>query len=79
MEETLQFELRFKTARDFQMQGKFLHALQIYTSLVNEYPEHTEVYFKIAEVCESMGKIEPAVNLIKSLLEDDPSKVLAEY
>ncbi len=66
-----QIDYKIKLAHDYQAQGKPLHALQIYTSIINESPECAEAYFGSAELYEQMGNIEPALDLLKEYLESD--------
>ena len=35
---------KMKLASDFEMQGKFLHAVQIYNSIILEKPDFTDAY-----------------------------------
>jgi tetratricopeptide (TPR) repeat protein len=66
-----QLDYKLKLARDFQAQGKLLHSLQLYESIINEFSEFTDAYFGMAEVYESLGNIEPAIDLLKEYLETD--------
>jgi len=67
-----QIDYKLKLAQDYQAQGKPLHALQIYESIINENPECADAYFGSAELFEQMGNIEPAIDLLKDYLEKDP-------
>lgn len=72
MSERYQIDHRMKAAANFEDQGKYLHAIQVYKSIINEYPDFTQVYFYLAELYEKMGNLEPAFNLLYSLLETEP-------
>lgn len=61
-----------KLGRDFEAQGKFLHAAQIYNTVIDEFPDYIDVYFNLAGLYEKMGNINPAINLLKSYLETEP-------
>ncbi len=63
---------KMKLASDFEMQGKFLHAVQIYNSIILEKPDFTDAYFALGEVYEKIGNIEPAIGMIRNFLNDNP-------
>ena len=67
-----QLEYKLKQARDFQAQGKLLHALQFYETVINDHPSYADAYFGVAEVYEQLGNIEPAIGLLKEFLESYP-------
>ena len=67
-----QIDYKIKLAQDFLAQGKPLHALQIYETIINETPGYEEVYFGLAELYEQLGNIEPAIDLLSNYLEDEP-------
>ncbi len=69
---TYQLEHKIKLARDFESQGKFLHALQIYRSILNEHSDLPDVYMSIANVYENMNGTESAVGLLNGFLENEP-------
>ncbi len=72
MNEKYQVDHKLKVAADYEAQGKHLHAIQLYNSIMDEYPEFEEVYFYLAELYEKMGNLEPAFNLLYSLLDKEP-------
>ena len=72
MNERYQIDHKLKVAADYEAQGKNLHAIQLYNSIIDEYPEFKEVYFYLAEIYEKMGNLDPAFNLLYSLLDKDP-------
>jgi tetratricopeptide (TPR) repeat protein len=61
-----------KIAGDYEAEGKPLHALQIYNTLLDDYPDSVEIYFRLANLYEHMGNITSAANLLKEFLENDP-------
>jgi tetratricopeptide (TPR) repeat protein len=61
-----------KVAHDYESEGKLLHAAQIYNQILQEYPDFMEVYYSLANLYEHMGNIKPALDLLKSYLENDP-------
>ena len=67
-----QLEHKMKLGRDFESQGKLLHAVQIYISIHEEHPDYMEAYFRLANLYDLMGNIRPAVRLLKNYLEDEP-------
>jgi tetratricopeptide (TPR) repeat protein len=67
-----QIDYKIKQARDFQAQGKLLHALQFYETIIDEHPSYTDAYFGIAELYEQLGNISPAIELLNEFLISDP-------
>ncbi len=63
---------KMKLASDYEMQGKLLHAVQIYNSIIAENPDYTDAYFALGEVYEKIGNINPAVKLIRNFLTSNP-------
>lgn len=63
---------KLKQAGDYQASGKYLHAIQVYNSLIAEYPEHTDAYLNLADLYELLGKIQPAIDLLKNYLISYP-------
>ena len=61
-----------KIAGEYEVQGKPLHAAQVYNALLEEYPGSVEIYFRLANLYELMGNITPAANMLKDFLENDP-------
>lgn len=74
MDKNLQLEYKLKTAGDFVIQGNFLHAIQLYTSIIDEHPENAEAHFQLAEIYSKTDKLESALNLLNSFLDNYPSK-----
>ncbi len=72
MDSKYKFEHKIDLAQAFEADGKHLHAIQIYQSILNEYPDEIETYFRIANLYEITGNILPAINLLKQFLEDEP-------
>ncbi|MDR3665268.1 MAG: tetratricopeptide repeat protein [Ignavibacteriaceae bacterium] len=72
-----QLDYKIKQARDFQAQGKLLHSLQFYETIINDHPEFIDAYFGIAEIYELLGNINPAISLLKEYLETDPENKTA--
>ncbi len=66
------YNLKIKVARDFEVQGKLLHAAQVYISILNEYPDFTDAYFSLANLYELMGKIKPGIELLENFLDRNP-------
>jgi tetratricopeptide (TPR) repeat protein len=63
---------KMKLASDYEMQGKLLHAVQIYNSVISERPDYTDAYFALGEVYEKLGNIDPAIEMIRNFLKDNP-------
>jgi tetratricopeptide (TPR) repeat protein len=71
-----QLDYKLKQARDFQAQGKLLHALQFYETVINEHPSFADAYFGVAEVYEQLGNINPAIELLNDFLLSDAENKL---
>lgn len=71
LEEKLYIEHKLKLAGDYEAQGKHLHAIQIYTALLNQYPLLIEACFSLAEIYQQSDKINAAVGIISSMIEKD--------
>ncbi len=67
MDSVYQLQHRLKTAREFEAQGKLLHAVQIYLLIIQDHPDLIEAYFDLADLYESMGNIAPGVDILESL------------
>ena len=63
---------KMKLASDYEMQGKLLHAVQIYNSVIAENSDFTDAYFALGEVYEKIGNINPAVEMIRNFLKKNP-------
>ena len=63
---------KMKLAAEFEVQGKLLHTVQVYNSIINENPDFTDAYFALGEVYERLGNIEPAIDMIKNYLAGNP-------
>ncbi len=75
MEQDYKYNHKVRQAHDFEAQGKLLHAVQIYNSLLLEFPEKNELYVSLANLYEYMGNIDSALNLLNSNLSDHPDNV----
>ena len=67
-----QITYKMKLASDYEMQGKLLHSVQIYNSVIAENPNFTDAYFALGEVYEKIGNINPAVEMIRNFLKKNP-------
>ncbi len=65
-------DYKLATASEFVSLGKYLHAMQIYASILEEDPNNIEANFNLAEIYIQTGKLELVVSLLKKLLESEP-------
>jgi len=65
-------EQKIKTAVEFEAKGKFLHAVQIYQTLINDYPENCEPYINLADLYHAKGQKESAEKTLKIILTRQP-------
>lgn len=66
---------KLKEAKEFEAGGKFLHAIQIYQSLINEYPEYAESYIALAELYHFWGKKESAEKVFEKVINIQPENL----
>lgn len=74
-------QYKLKTASGFVAQNKPLHAAQIYQNLINDYPDFSEPYLRLADIYELLGKLNSAINLFEkiSTLQPDDKDVMLSY
>ena len=65
-------EFKLETAGAFISKGKFLHAIQIYRSILNEDADILEANFSLAEIYVQIGRLDQALALLKDLLDRNP-------
>jgi len=75
MENKYFLEHKIKTAADFESAGKFLHALQIYKNLIEEFPDELDPYFNLVNLYEKLNNANAAGTLLKDLLEEHPDSL----
>jgi tetratricopeptide (TPR) repeat protein len=68
----IKFQNKIKNAREFEAQGKSLHAIQIYRSLINDFPEIPEPYIYLADIYMASGKKKIAETTIQLIFEKLP-------
>jgi tetratricopeptide (TPR) repeat protein len=66
----LHLEYKLKKASDYEAQGKYLHAIQIYSGIITETPEHTLSYIKLASLYDKMRNFNASVKLLKHYIEN---------
>ena len=67
-----ELEFRFNKAAEYQEEGKFLHAIQIYSQLSNFGGYKRESCIQLHKIYESMGKIYNASKILKDFLAEFP-------
>ena len=60
---------KIKKAAEFEKSGKNLHAIQVYNSLINEYPEFVDSFIKLASLYEKTGQIDSAKDVYNTGLK----------
>jgi tetratricopeptide (TPR) repeat protein len=65
-------QYKLKIAREFEEQNKPLYSIQIYLLLINDYPNFTEPYFRLAEIYENLGKLNSAIDLFENISNLQP-------
>jgi tetratricopeptide (TPR) repeat protein len=65
----IQIDYQLKKAADFEAQGKFLHAVQVYHTLISEHQDNKLAYIRLATLYDRMNKLEASVNLLRKYIE----------
>ncbi len=68
LDEKIIIEHRLKQAEDYEAQGKPLHAIQVYTALLEEYPAVMEAAYNLAELYQRLNNINAASKVIETIL-----------
>ena len=66
------FQHKIKSAKEFEAQGKYLHAIQVYQLLIDEFPELPEPYINLADIYQLKGKKKSAEKILKLILDRQP-------
>ncbi|HMU42263.1 MAG TPA: tetratricopeptide repeat protein [Ignavibacteriaceae bacterium] len=56
----------------YKEEGNLLHAFQICNSLIEEFEDELDSYVFYSEVCEAMGNINPAIEILKNYTANYP-------
>jgi tetratricopeptide (TPR) repeat protein len=63
---------KIKKAREFEAKGEALHSIQIFKSLIREYPEVTEPYFLLVELFEKQNNLKAAKTIFNNVYSLHP-------
>lgn len=66
------FQHKIKTAKEYEARGKYLHAIQIYRTLIDEFPDYIEPYINLADIYQNTGQKKSAENVLKLILDRKP-------
>ena len=79
LEKDLIIQHKLKQARDFESQGKYLHSIQIYHSLISEFPDLVHAYLNLAILYEHIGNLKSAEDTFYKIVsitpDDDEMKI----
>jgi tetratricopeptide (TPR) repeat protein len=67
-------EHRMKLAGDYESSGKYLHAIQIYNSILDENPSCHTALMKMADLYRKMGNLEPAKKILTEFIKEFPEQ-----
>ncbi len=70
-----QLYYRLNNAKKFAVSGKYLHAAQLYKSLIEEFPEELEPYFQLAQLYQDQNLKRDAENLLLNFINEHPEKI----
>lgn len=65
---------RLAHGAELEKQQKFLHALQIYHTIMLENPDFSEAYYKTAEMYERLGNTNAGIKILRELSESNPGE-----
>jgi tetratricopeptide (TPR) repeat protein len=63
-------EYKIKKASDLESEGKMLHAIQVYTNIIDTEPKYSLAYVKLADLYDRIGKHNSAINLLSNFLHE---------
>lgn len=66
------FQNKIKRAKEFEAKGKYLHAIQVYQLLIEEFPGVPDSYINLADIYQIIGKKKSAENILKLILNRQP-------
>ena len=75
LDNNLQIEFKLNNAKKFATSGKYLHASQLYKSLIEDFPDNSEPYFQLAELYQDQNLSKEAENLLLSYLVGHPDRI----
>lgn len=65
---TAAISYKLRIASEYEASGKTLHAIQIYRSILEAYPDAIECYYRLADIYEQIGKREQTSALLDAAL-----------
>ena len=66
---------KIKSAKEFEDRDKYLHAIQIYKTLINEYPDLPDPYINLADLFQVKGQKKSAERVLKEILDRNPDNI----
>jgi len=66
------FQHKIKSAKEFETKGMYLHAIQVYQLLIEEFPEIPESYINLADIYQIKGMKKSAEKILKLILNRQP-------
>lgn len=70
-----QIEFKLNNAKKFAASGKFLHASQLYKSLIEEFPDNAEPYFQLAQLYQDQNLSKESENLLLNYLNENSDRI----
>jgi len=71
-EKTVKLRALVAQVERYKEAGNLLHAYQICSSLIEDYEDELDSYMIFSEVCEAMGNINPAIEVLKNYTANYP-------
>ena len=72
LEKDFIIEYKLKQAREFETKGKYLHSIQIYHALINDFPDFIDAYIYLASIYEQINNLDSAEEIFKQVLSIAP-------
>lgn len=73
----LKFQEKLKLAASYESLENYLHAIQIYTALINEDESYIDTYISFVSLYERMDRIPEAVKVIDRMVKSNPENEYA--
>lgn len=72
MNKKIQQDYKLGIAEDYESEGKLLHALQIYTTILSTSPNNQRAVLRLANVYEQLKNTDSAISLLDKYIEKNP-------
>lgn len=67
------YDIKIKKAINLEEEGKYLHALQIYKSLLNEQPDNRVLVIRLADLYDKLNNRNAASGILEEYISENPN------